>query len=253
MTLDALALKLAATSYYPALFTAAFGSSAITGDRIAAALAQFTRSMVSGGSRYDRAFDAAGGVNLASTLSALEIEGERIFRRSGCASCHIGVAQAGDSVHNTGLDAVVPDSGAGGGAFKAPSLRNVAVRPRFMHDGRFATLEEVIEFYDSGIKASPTLDRRLRAPDGSALRLRLTLEERKALIAFLGALTDYAFLTSPRFSDPFAPSSWGIQRGDGRAGVGALSATRAPRAREPACAPATRAAPVQAGARAELG
>ena len=81
MTLDALALKLAGTTYYPGLFTAAFGSSAITGDRIAAALAQFTRSMVSGGSRYDRAFDAAGVANLASTLSALEIEGEGIFRQ----------------------------------------------------------------------------------------------------------------------------------------------------------------------------
>jgi cytochrome c peroxidase len=206
MTLDALALKLAATTYYPALFTAAFGSPTITGDRIAAALAQFTRSMVSGGSRYDRAFDAAGVANLAATLSAQEIEGERIFRQSGCGSCHVGVAQAGDSVHNTGLDAIVPDSGAGGGAFKAPSLRNVAVRPRFMHDGRFATLTEVIEFYDSGIQASPTLDPRLRAPDGSPLRLRLTADERSALAAFLGALTDSAFLTSPRFSNPFAPA-----------------------------------------------
>ena len=206
MTLDALALKLSATTYYPALFTAAFGSAAITSDRVALALAQFTRSMVSAGSRYDRAFDAAGVANLASTLSAQEIEGERIFRRSGCGSCHIGVAQAGDSVHNTGLDATSPDSGAGGGAFKAPSLRNVAVRPRFMHDGRFATLEEVIEFYDSGIQASPTLDRRLRAPDGSPLRLRLTAEERSALLAFLGALTDSTFLTSPRFSNPFAPA-----------------------------------------------
>ena len=215
MSLDALALKLSVTPYYPALFTAAFGTPAITSDRIANALAQFTRSLVSAGSRYDRAFDAAGVPNFASTLTAQEIEGEQIFRRSGCNACHVGVAQVGDAVHVTGLDATPLDSGAGAGAFKAPSLRNVAVRPRFMHDGRFTTLAQVIDFYDSGVQPSAALDPRLEAPDGSPLRLRLTVAERAALVAFLGTLTDSAFLEAPRFSNPFAAPSDGPPPGAG--------------------------------------
>ncbi|HEX7981645.1 MAG TPA: cytochrome c peroxidase [Gemmatimonadaceae bacterium] len=205
MSLDALAIKLSATRYYPQLFNAAFGSPDITRDRIARALAQFTRAMVSGDSRYDRAFDANGAVNLASTLTPQEIDGERVFRQSGCASCHTTLVQVGDAPHNNGLDAVPTDTGVGGGVFKTPSLRNVAVRKRFMHDGRFASLDEVVAFYDSGIRDNPRLDPRLRAADGTPKRLGLTAVERDALVAFLGALTDSTFLTSPRFSDPFAP------------------------------------------------
>jgi len=207
MSLDALAIKLSVTPYYPALFDAAFGSPDITRDRISRALAQFTRAMVSGDSRYDRAFDANGVANFASTLTAQEIDGERVFRQSGCGSCHTTVAQVGDAPHDNGLDAAPIDTGAGGGAFKTPSLRNVAVRPRFMHDGRFATLDEVVAFYDSGIQNDRGLDPRLRAADGTPKRLGLTSAERDALVAFLGALTDSSFLTSPRFSNPFAPRS----------------------------------------------
>jgi cytochrome c peroxidase len=207
MSLDALALKLSVTPYYAALFTAAFGSASITSDRIAAALAQFTRAMVSAGSRYDRAFDATGAANLATTLTPQEILGEQVFRRSGCPTCHVGVAQEGQALHNNGLDAAVADSGAGGGMFKTPSLRNVAVRRRFMHDGRFTSLEEVVAFYDAGVQPSARLDAALRASDGSPRRLGLTDVERAALVAFLGALTDSSFLTSPRFANPFARAS----------------------------------------------
>jgi plastocyanin len=162
---------------------------------------------VSGSSRYDRAFANPGPPDFASTLTPQEQQGEQVFRRSGCAACHAGVVQMGDGVHDTGLDAVVTDTGAGGGAFKAPSLRNVAVRPRFMHDGRFGTLAEVVAFYDTGVKANPGLDRRLRAPDGRPQRLDLSDSDRDALIAFLGALTDSSFLTAPKLSNPFAPST----------------------------------------------
>jgi cytochrome c peroxidase len=207
MSLDALAIKLSVTPYYSQLFNAAFGSPDITRDRLARALAQFTRAMVSGDSRYDRAFDANGVANLASTLTPQEIDGERVFRQSGCGSCHTTLAQVGDAPHSNGLDAAPIDTGVGGGVFKTPSLRNVAVRPRFMHDGRFATLDEVVAFYDSGIQDSPRLDPLLRAADGTPKRLGLTSAERDALVAFLGALTDSTFLTSPRFSNPFAPGS----------------------------------------------
>lgn len=72
-----------------------------------------------------------------------------------------------------------------------------------MHDGRFATLAEVVDFYDRGVQAHPNLDPRLRGPGGVPRRLDLTAEERAALVAFLGTLTDDALLTDPRFSDPF--------------------------------------------------
>jgi cytochrome c peroxidase len=207
MSLDALAIKLSVTPYYPPLFDAAFGSPDITRDRISRALAQFTRAMVSGDSRYDRAFDANGVANFASTLTQQEIDGERVFRQSGCGSCHTTLAQVGDAPHSNGLDAAPIDTGVGGGVFKTPSLRNVAVRPRFMHDGRFATLDEVVAFYDSGIQSSARLDPLLRAADGTPKRLGLTSAERDALVAFLGALTDSTFLTSPRFSNPFVSGS----------------------------------------------
>ncbi|MFL5386055.1 MAG: cytochrome c peroxidase [Longimicrobiaceae bacterium] len=203
MPLDALVQKLSATPYYAPLFTRAFGSGTVTSERIASALAQYVRSLVSAGSRYDRAIAAGGPANL-STLTAEERAGEQLFRNRGCAGCHTTVAQVMDSVHNIGLDAVVTDQGAGGGAFKAPSLRNVAVRGRYMHDGRFTSLMEVVDFYNAGVQANPGLDRRLRAPDGSPRRLGMTVAEKAALVAFLRTLTDSAFLAAPKFSDPFA-------------------------------------------------
>ncbi|MDQ8160176.1 MAG: hypothetical protein P3C12_12300, partial [Gemmatimonadota bacterium] len=121
-------------------------------------------------------------------------------------------AHISDAVHNTGLDATITDVGAGNGQFKAPSLRNVAVRPPYMHDGRFRTLEQVVAFYDSGVQNNPGLDPRLRGapggpggPPGNGLpqRLNLSAAERSALVAFLGTLTDNTFLTDVKFSNPF--------------------------------------------------
>lgn len=207
MTLGNLEAKIAATPYYPALFAAAFGSPQVTSDRVSRALAQYVRSLVSAGSRYDRAFAAAGTPNFAAVFTAQEIDGERLFRSTGCAACHTTVAQVSDATHNTGLDAVSADTGAGRGAFKAPSLRNVGVRPRFMHDGRFTSLAQVVDFYDAGVQPNPDLDARLRNPDGSPRRLNLTAAQKAALVAFMGTLTDSAFLASPRFANPFAPAT----------------------------------------------
>lgn len=207
MSLDNLVMKLVATPYYPPLFQAAFGSAAVTSDRVARALAQYVRSLVSGGSKYDRAFTAAGAPNFAAVFTAQELQGEALFRSSGCASCHTTVAQVSDSVHNIGLDAVNADTGAGRGAFKAPSLRNVAARPSYMHDGRFTKLEQVIDFFDGGVQPNPNLDARLRNPEGSPKRLNLVAGQKAALVAFLNTLTDPTFLTAPRFSNPFAPST----------------------------------------------
>lgn len=74
---------------------------------------------------------------------------------------------------------------------------------RYMHDGRFGTLEQVIDFYDSGVKAGPALDNRLRLPTGEPRRLLLDPSQKAALLAFLRTLVDASVTTGPRFSDPF--------------------------------------------------
>ena len=204
MTLDNLVTKLSLQPFYAPLFQAAFGSSDISSDRIARALSQFVRSLVSGTSRFDQAF--AGGVpNFNSVLTAQEIQGQQLFNGpAGCARCHTSNAHVSDDIHNTGLDATVTDVGAGQGRFKAPSLRNIAVRTPYMHDGRFATLDQVVEFYNAGVQANPNLDNRLRGNGGQGQRLNLSTSDKAAIVSYLRALTDTEFLTSAKYASPFA-------------------------------------------------
>lgn len=209
MPLDVLVKKLTVTPYYAPLFTQAFGSPTVTSERIAQALAQYVRSLVSGDSRYDRAIAAGSPTNLVG-LTVEEKLGEQLFRTHQCTTCHTTTAQVSDAPHNVGLDLTDTDPGAssvGPGRFKSPSLRNVAVRGRYMHDGRFTTLAEVIEFYDSGVKPNPGLSSFLRAPDGSPRHMGLTPAEKLAMEAFLRTLTDSTFLTAPKFSNPFTVSA----------------------------------------------
>ena len=215
--------KLRATSVYPPLFARAFGTRAVTADRVARALAQFVRALTSYRSPYDeaRSAGALGSPAFAAHLSDTEQLGHQLFtavpgeggRGAGCGRCHVTDAQISLSPRNIGLDPVgTGDDGAGDGRFKAPSLRNVAVRAPYMHDGRFATLREVIEHYNAEVQAHPfldmtLLDRRLAVTGGPVrpVRLDLTDAEIDALVAFLHTLTDDAFLTDPRLSDPFSP------------------------------------------------
>ena len=116
-------------------------------------------------------------------------------------------------VANNGLDAVYADKGLGGisgreqdeGLFKVPFLRNVALTAPYMHDGRFATLADVVEHYSSGIQANPNLDPLLYSPSapGQAMQMNFTQDQKQALVAFLQTLTDYNFIQDARFSDPF--------------------------------------------------
>jgi cytochrome c peroxidase len=202
MTLSDLAVKIGVAGYYQPLFEAAYGSNDVTTDRIARSLAQFVRSLVSSRSRFDSAFTGFG-VPSPDRLTAEEYEGDLLFKSAGCARCHRTNSQIGDHSRNTGLDATSPDTGAGRGEFKTPSLRNVALRGRYMHDGRFNSLDQVITFYDSGVQDNPGLDAGLRGPDGRPARLGLTSTQRAALVAYLGTLTDRAFVTAEKFSDPF--------------------------------------------------
>jgi cytochrome c peroxidase len=201
-TLDGIVAKVGAASFYPALFSAAFGTADVTSSRISLALAQFVRSFVSSNSKFDKAF-AVAPPNF-SVLTVQEQQGQQLFAgQAGCAACHSTNAIVADNIHDTGLDATITDVGAGNGQFKVPSLRNVGLRSSYMHDGRFQTLQQVVAFYDSGVQPNPGLDQRLLAPGGTPKRLNLSQAERDALVAFLNTLTDSTFITAQKFSNPF--------------------------------------------------
>lgn len=207
MNLDDLVVKLGAEPYYPPLFEAAFGSPDVTRERISFALAQFVRSMVSYRSRYDLGLSTN-----FSNFTPQENQGRQIFNGRGrCNTCHVTDAFIAPEARNNGLDLVLTDNGLGditgnpadNGKFKVPSLRNIALTAPYMHDGRFATLAEVVEFYNSQVQAHPNLDQRLRRPNGQPRRLNLSQAEAEALVAFLETLTDQNFTTDIRFSNPF--------------------------------------------------
>ena len=210
--INALLTKLAASTYYPELFTLAFGNSAITEARIQLALAQFARSMISSASRWDTAYAqvfsaTAPNRNLNVPLpafSASEELGHQLFMTgpgqggAGCAACHQPPTFAlGANSLSNGLDANETIT------FKAPSLKNAGLSKAFMHDGRFSTLEQVIEHYNSGVQNGPALDNRLKTPAGVPLRLNLTATEKAALVAFLLTLNDNNLTTDAKLSNPF--------------------------------------------------
>jgi cytochrome c peroxidase len=201
--------ELAATTFYPTLFQNAFGTPEVTSDRISKSLAQFVRSMVSYKSKFDDAVAAGvpGTPNYAAAgYTQQEIDGAAIFHGGGkCSQCHTTVAQVGDAPRNIGLDAdntVDDGTDAGIGLFKTPSLRNSEARDGYMHDGRFASLEQVVDFYSTGVQNNPNLDNRLRV-NGQPFRPNFTAAEKAALIAFLKTLTDQSFLNNELFSNPF--------------------------------------------------
>lgn len=214
--LGALIAKLDTLPYYAELFTFVYGDATITSERIGAALAQYVRSITSTGSRWDAGYATTWDVALPDaglsrplpTLTAEENRGWQLFLLppgqggAGCAGCHVPptFSLAANSRSN-GLDAGETT------IFKSPSLKNVAAAGGYMHDGRFATLEQVVAFYDTGIQAGPALDQRLRRPDGQPVRLGLSAADRAALVAFLGTLTESAPSGDSRFTSPFREDS----------------------------------------------
>jgi cytochrome c peroxidase len=193
--------KLTATDFYAPLFTAAFGSSDVTSERISIALGQFLRSIVSYQAKYDGIWTATID-NLPIFLSPQEIEGHRLFQDGRCFDCHDGISTMSEAANN-GIDATsAAEEGAGLGKFRAGSFRNIAITAPYMHDGRFATLRDVIEFYDTGIHDNPQLHWKLHDVH-QPRRLNLSAEEKLAMEAFLNTLTDTSLIDDPKFSDPF--------------------------------------------------
>ncbi len=196
--LESLPEKLAELNYYPALFNLAFGSEDITEEGISKALAMFLTSMVSKNSRFDREK-----FNGFSNFTSKELLGKELFEgKALCKNCHSNSILGGWGTANIGLDLTYEDQGVANGSFKIPSLKNISETAPYMHDGRFNTLEEVVNHYNEGIQNHPSLSWHLRDYNGP-FRLGLTELEKIALVAFLNTLTDHQYLTDEKYSDPF--------------------------------------------------
>ena len=248
--LEALAKKISTISYYPALFKKAFPSQDnIDSLMIQSALAEFLKNFNFSNNKFTRSLRGI------ESLNASEKLGKLVFFNNGlCSNCHHiepnnvqfpndtinlgGGYGFTDESHNTGLNEIDTDLGVGAithnsfenGAFMVPALLNVEFTAPYMHDGRFKTLEEVVEHYNSGIKNNPNLDPILRGFDENMtdeqllalfdtnydgeiefselsqlqpVKLNLTTAEKRGLVDFLKTLSDPSILSEPKFSNPF--------------------------------------------------
>jgi cytochrome c peroxidase len=188
MTLDEVVVRLRQDDAYVAEFESAFGHPIVEQD-VSHALASYVRTILSGNSRYDRYVN--GEMDL---LTEQEKQGLEVFRGKGnCTDCHLGPNLSDEKFRNTGIawrDGELADLGRfefteqekDRGSFKTPTLRNVADRAPYMHDGSLASLPDVVDYYNRGGNRNPWIDREL-------LPLRLTDTEKEALVVFLHTLT----------------------------------------------------------------
>lgn len=225
-SMDSVINKLQATSIYPPLFKAAFGSDAITSDYITKAISQFERTLVSYRSRYDQYL--AGNPN---ALNAQELSGFELFQThpltlldpgvteplqgANCGDCHQGTLLTIEQTYlNNGLDSVFKDPGREDvtglstdlGTFKIPSLRNIALTAPYMHDGRFATLQDVLAHYNEHVVQSATMSPKMFASNTygpNSTVLALTQDQINDVLAFLYTLTDSAYISDTTLSNPF--------------------------------------------------
>ena len=213
-TLENVVSKLSAEQSYKDQFKRAFGSTEISSYKISLALEQFMNSIVSVDSKYDQYL--RGDVALTDS----EERGRELFfteyneffpATSGadCAHCHSPTNFSNNEYMNNGLDATITDIGredvtmsaADKGKMKVTSLRNIELTTPYMHDGRFTTLEEVVDHYNNGLEMSPTLDPALANTINTGLML--DAQDKADLVAFLKTLTDQTFLNNQEYSDPF--------------------------------------------------
>ncbi len=215
-SLSVSAAKLRNTVFYPVLFKSAFGSDSIAPELIVRAIAQFERTLISADSKYDRYL--AGKYKPTQqelTGMALFMDApmpEKKLRGANCGHCHGGPKTIKELFHNNGLDSIGKDPGRekftnqtdDRGRFRVPTLRNIVLTSPYMHDGRFTTLEQVLDHYNEHIHQSPTLSIFLRdtsnQPGGKTLML--TKHEKTDIISFLHMLTDSVFINNPAFSNP---------------------------------------------------
>jgi len=214
-TLPNVVVKLSEDQNYKDQFKRAFGSEEITSLKMSLAMEQFMNSIVSVDSKFDKELRGD------ATFTAAEQRGRKLFfteynqffpdsSGADCAHCHSPKNFENDRYMNNGLDAGLDMTDLGRenatgnpmdkGKMKVTSLRNIELTPPYMHDGRFNTLEEVVEHYNSGIKPSPSLDPALA--NTMSTGLFLDAQDKADLVAFLKTLTDTDLMTNPKYSDP---------------------------------------------------
>jgi cytochrome c peroxidase len=200
--------SLQATIEYPEMFASAFGTPTINRTLVSKAIAQFERTLISANSKFDQHLQGT------ATLTVSEANGLAIFMdetKGDCFHCHGNPNSplwTDNAFHNNGLDDVFTDRGLGEftgdprdfGLFKSPSIRNLAYSAPYMHDGRFNTLDEVINHYSDGLIFSPTIDPLMKTIAQGGVQLTQT--DKDDLKAFLLSLSDPSFLNNPDFQNP---------------------------------------------------
>ena len=209
--LDMLVEKLEGIDYYNELYMRDYNNIELTPELIASELQKFVLS-ISSVNRFDMQFQNG------LILSPQEKLGMNLFfTKYECSSCHLVQQFSGyeeqdpSAFANIGLNDVYSDKGLGArtniesdnGKFRIPSLRNTALTAPYMHDGRFATLDDVIDHYSHGMNSHKNLDDRLKNQSGNVARFNITDHEKRALISFLNTLTDFDMISDPNLSDPF--------------------------------------------------
>ena len=201
-TLPGIAKKLKQDAAYIRMFKGSFENEQISSANILKALAQFMTVMISADSKYDKYVrNEAGG-----TFNTQESQGLHLFQNN-CASCHATDIFTDNSFRNNGLPPNPNLNDLGRSTvtgfpydrykFKVPSLRNVALTAPYMHDGRFGSLESVLNFYSNGMQNTPNIDTLMQ--QHTALGIPLTQAEKEDIIAFLKTLTDEKFISNPAF------------------------------------------------------
>ncbi|SDF77296.1 cytochrome c peroxidase [Dyadobacter soli] len=208
--------KLRKTAPYPALFGSAFGETGVTEQNILKALAQFERTLISADAPYDR-YLAGQYQPTAAELRGMQLfengpDPKRRIRGANCGHCHGSPKTFKELFHNNGLDSAFTDLGRekitsqslDKGRFRVPTLRNILLTAPYMHDGRFKTIEAVLDHYSDHIRQSETLSSFLQdiSNEENGKTLSLKTQEKQDIIAFFGMLTDSTFITNPAFSNP---------------------------------------------------
>ncbi len=194
--------KLNSDANYKKMFKAAFGDEKITGDRILKAISQFMATMISADSKYDQMMKGK------VSFTAEETQGMSLFQNK-CASCHSGELFTDESYRNTGMyyNAQFDDRGRyrvtldwnDNMKFRVPSLRNVEYTAPYMHDGRFYSLEAVLNFYSDNVENHPNLDPLLKQNGHTGIPM--TGQDKQYIIAFLKTLSDKSFISNPKFAE----------------------------------------------------
>lgn len=211
--------KLNADVTYRNRFFRAFNEEGIDSVKVSKAIAQFLRTLISAESKYDVMYKYENSMALSASEQAIlgtidpeEWAGYDLFKSlngADCFHCHNGPLMQVKKFSNNGLmpnsindlgRAHVTNNPEDNYKFKVPTLRNIALTAPYMHDGRFATLDEVIEHYSSGIHMSPTIDPLIEF--GSQGGVQLDAQEKYLLKKFLLTLTDNNFINNPNFKDP---------------------------------------------------